>query len=531
MLSSICRNRRFALALLLCTLPLLGQRGGQSASLAEPFHFRFMGPAVGNRISAAAGIAGDPSTYYVGAASGGVWKSTDGGVRWTPIFDDQPAQAIGALAIAPSDSKIIWAGTGEAWAIRDVDMMGDGIYKSTDAGKTWTNMGLKETGRIGRIVVHPSNPNIVFACALGRLTGPQQERGVYRSTDGGRNWTRVLFADANTGCSGLAMDPHNPDMLFAGMWQAEMHTYAMFSGGPGSGVYVSHDGGATWKRLEGHGLPHAPVGKIDVAIAPTNSRARLRADSDRRPGLALALRRRRRKLDRRKLGSVADRPRGLLHSRRRLTVQRGRSAGGQQQLPHFHRRRQNISRGPLGRRHARHLDRPGQRQSHPGDARRRNVHDHRSRQDFHDASRFRSGRCITSPSTATSLITSTETCRTMAPCAAPATSPEVRRTGHRLSERLPARDWHHSRSLGPQPGRLRIRLHYPRPHGYEYRMGHLLRRRSDALRCPHQDGAIRQPLAAHARLGAQQSEVPLSLDASAGRSTRSTTTPCITAAR
>ncbi len=244
----------------------------QNASLAENFRFRFMGPAVGNRISAAAGIPGDPSTYYVGAASGGIWKSTDGGVRWTPLFDDQTAQAIGALAVAPSDSKIIWAGTGEAWAIRDVDMMGDGIYKSVDAGKTWTHMGLDETGRIGRIVVHPSNPDIVFACALGRLTGPQQERGVYRSTDGGKTWTRVLFADANTGCSGLAMDPHDPNVLFAGMWQAEMHTYAMFSGGPGSGVYVSHDGGSTWKRLEGHGLPHSPVGKIDVAVAPTNSR-------------------------------------------------------------------------------------------------------------------------------------------------------------------------------------------------------------------------------------------------------------------
>ncbi len=259
------------LAVFCLAAPLLAQRGGQ-ASIIENFRFRFMGPAVGNRISAAAGIPGDPSTYYVGAASGGVWKSTDGGVRWAPLFDDQPAQAIGALAVAPSNTKIVWAGTGEAWAIRDVDMMGDGIYKSTDAGKTWMNMGLAETGRIGRIVIHPSNPDIVFACALGRLTGPQQERGVYRSTDGGKNWTRVLFADANTGCSGLAMDVHDPNILFAGMWQAEMHTYAMFSGGPGSGVYLSHDGGSTWKRLEGHGLPHSPVGKIDVAIAPTNSR-------------------------------------------------------------------------------------------------------------------------------------------------------------------------------------------------------------------------------------------------------------------
>ncbi|HEV2687922.1 MAG TPA: sialidase, partial [Bryobacteraceae bacterium] len=178
--------------------------------------------------------------------------------------------AIGALAVAPSDHKTIWAGTGEAWAIRDSDMMGDGIYKSTDSGATWTHMGLDETGRIGRIIVHPTNPDIVFACALGRLTGPQQERGVYRTMNGGKTWDRVLFADPNTGCSGLAMDAHNPRVLFAGMWQVEMHTYGMFSGGPSSAVYVSRDGGTKWTRIEGRGLPKPPIGKIDVAIAPTN---------------------------------------------------------------------------------------------------------------------------------------------------------------------------------------------------------------------------------------------------------------------
>ena len=229
-----------------------------------------MGPAVGNRISAAAGIPGDPNTYYAGAASGGVWKSTDGAKNWTPIFDSQPVQAIGSLAVSASDHKIVWAGTGEAFAIRDSDMMGDGVYKSIDAGQTWTHMGLDETGRIGAMVIHPANPDIVFACALGRTTGPQEERGVFRSTDGGKTWQRVLFADPNTGCSGLAMDPHNPRVLFAGMWQVEMHTYAMFSGGPGSGVYVSRDGGSTWKRIEGHGMPKSPVGKIDVAVAPSN---------------------------------------------------------------------------------------------------------------------------------------------------------------------------------------------------------------------------------------------------------------------
>jgi hypothetical protein len=132
-------------------------------------------------------------------------------------------------------------------------------------------MGLQETGRIGRIVVHPSNPDIVFACALGRVTGPQQERGIYRTMDGGQHWERVLFAGENVGCSGLSMDAHNSRTLFAGMWQVEMHTWGEFSGGPSSGVYVSRDGGTKWTRIEEHGLPHAPVGKIDVAVAPTNS--------------------------------------------------------------------------------------------------------------------------------------------------------------------------------------------------------------------------------------------------------------------
>ena len=253
-----------------CALPSYAQRrrgeGGQ-----EGFRFRFIGPTVGNRVAAVAGVSGDPNVYYAGAASGGVWKTTDGGARWLPIFDKEPVAAIGALAVAPSDPNVVWAGTGEAWAIRDSDVMGNGVYKSTDAGKTWTHMGLDATGRIGRVIVNPRDANNVFVCALGRTTGPQQERGVYRTTDGGKNWERVLFVDENTGCSGLAMDPQNPDVLFAGTWQVVMHTYGELSGGPGSGVYVSHDGGTKWTRIEGHGMPKPPVGKIDVAVAPTDS--------------------------------------------------------------------------------------------------------------------------------------------------------------------------------------------------------------------------------------------------------------------
>ena len=208
-----------------------------------------MGPSVGNRIAAVAGVTGDPTIYYAGAASGGVWKSTDSGATFTPVFDGQRVAAIGALAVAATDPNIVWAGTGEAWVIRPSDVIGDGIYKSTDAGATWTRMGLEETGRIGRVIVHPADPNIVYACALGRTTGPQQERGVYKTTDGGRSWNRVLFVDTNTGCSGLSMDARNPEVLFAGTWQVEMHPWAMLSGGPGSGIHVTRDGGATWTRV------------------------------------------------------------------------------------------------------------------------------------------------------------------------------------------------------------------------------------------------------------------------------------------
>ncbi len=262
-----------ATALMAAPSPSLAQRGGGrgQAPEPEPLRWRSVGPSVGNRIASVAGVPGDPNIYYAGAASGGIWKSTDGGTTFAPIFDDQPVAAIGALAVAPSDSRVVWAGTGEAWAIRDSDVMGDGAYKSTDAGATWQHVGLDQTGRIGRIVIHPTNPDIVYVCALGRATGPQKERGVFMTTDGGRSWKTSLFADENTGCSGLAMDPKDPNVLFAGMWQVEMHTWAMFSGGPGSAIYTSRDGGATWKKVSHPGLPKSPVGKIDVAIAPADS--------------------------------------------------------------------------------------------------------------------------------------------------------------------------------------------------------------------------------------------------------------------
>lgn len=270
----LCPTLALWTVLLAAAHPVWGQGyapPGMRVSTPGVLNWEYVGPESSGRFSSVAGLPGDTTTYYLGAASGGVWKTTDAGKTFAPVFDDQPVQAIGALAVARSAPNIVWAGTGEAFAIRDADIMGDGVYKSTDAGATWRHMGLGETGRIGRILVDPADPNIVFVCALGRTTGPQQERGVFRTIDGGVNWKRVLFVDENTGCSGLSMDPKNSKVLFAGTWDVVMHTWAMNSGGPGSGVFVTRDGGDKWERVGPKaGMPKSPVGKIDVAVAPSN---------------------------------------------------------------------------------------------------------------------------------------------------------------------------------------------------------------------------------------------------------------------
>lgn len=244
--------------------------GGAQVQPVEPLRFRYMGPTPAGRIASVVGVPGDPTTYYLGNASGGVWKSTDSGATFVPVFDEMPVQAIGALALSASDHNQVWAGTGEGWVIRPSDVMGDGVYKSIDAGKTWTHMGLRDTGRIGRIIVHPADPNIVYVCAVGRANGPQQERGVFKTVDGGKTWTHSLFVNQDTGCSGLSMDAKNPNILIAGAWQLVQRTWQQYSGGPGSAVYMTKDAGATWKKVE-NGMPRSPLGKIDVAIAPSDS--------------------------------------------------------------------------------------------------------------------------------------------------------------------------------------------------------------------------------------------------------------------
>jgi photosystem II stability/assembly factor-like uncharacterized protein len=237
--------------------------------LFSPLKYRHIGPP-GNRLAAVAGIPGEPNVIYAGAASGGLWKTTDGGTHWESIFDDQEVSSVSALAVAATDPNVVWAGTGETF-IRSNISIGNGIYKSTDAGKDWHHMGLEATGRIGRVIIDPRDPNIVFAAAMGHSYGPQQERGVYRTLDGGVTWERVLFVDEETGASDIAMDPNNPRILFAGMWRLEIRTWGRNSGSTNAGIFKSTDGGSTWKRLEGNGLPTTTTGKIGLAIAPSNS--------------------------------------------------------------------------------------------------------------------------------------------------------------------------------------------------------------------------------------------------------------------
>ena len=230
--------------------------------------YRSIGPAAGGRVSRAAGVPGDPNTYYLAAASGGVWKSTDGGTSWKSVFDDQPVASIGSLAIAPSSPNVVYVGSGEA-NIRGNVAEGNGIYKTIDGGKNWTHVW-KQRGQIGTMVVHPANPDIAFAAVLGRPFGANSERGVYRTRDGGKSWEQVLKKDSDSGASDIAMDPTNPAILFAGFWQARRTPWDLTSGGPGSGLYVSRDGGDTWKPLTKSGLPDGPWGKVGVAIAPSD---------------------------------------------------------------------------------------------------------------------------------------------------------------------------------------------------------------------------------------------------------------------
>ncbi|HMD99937.1 MAG TPA: hypothetical protein VKM93_21740 [Terriglobia bacterium] len=230
------------------------------------FEARAIGPAaMGGRIAAIDAVGDQRLTIYVGTASGGVWKSVDGGVTFKPIFDKQPTQSIGAVTVDPSNEKTVWVGTGESW-MRNSVSVGTGVYRTRDSGDNWDFVGLPDSEHIARIIVHPKDSNTVFVCASGHLWNSNPERGVFKTTDGGKTWSKALFVNDDTGCADLALDPENAQVLYAGMWQFRRTPYSFTSGGPGSGLFKSTDGGATWHPVR-KGLPDGILGRIGLSVS------------------------------------------------------------------------------------------------------------------------------------------------------------------------------------------------------------------------------------------------------------------------
>src|SRR5713226_405904 len=241
-----------------------------SPSQYSEMKWRMIGPFRGGKVNAVAGVPGNAGVYYFGANGGGVWKTTDGGTVWKPIFDEQAVASIGALALAPSNPNIIYVGSGENNLYSDITY-GNGAYKSTDAGGTWQHLGLEETRHIARILVDPRNPDIVLAAAMGHSFGPNEERGVFRSADGGRTWKKVLYKDNVTGAVDLCFEPGNPRVVYATLWHGiRKPGQKGTSFGPGSGLYKSTDEGITWTQITGSGLPAGDWGRSGVAAAPGN---------------------------------------------------------------------------------------------------------------------------------------------------------------------------------------------------------------------------------------------------------------------
>ncbi len=242
--------------------------------------WRMIGPFRGGRVAAVAGAPGNARTYYFGSVGGGVWKTTNAGTTWSPVFDQQDIASIGAIAVAPSNPSVVYVGTGEA-DIRSQIGFGDGVYKSTDAGKTWKNVGLRDTRQIAKILVDPRNPNLVYVAALGHAYGPNPERGVFRSTNGGETWQKVLFTSPEMGAVDLAWDPANSKVIFATLWNGRRPPWSVYAAieGPGSGLWKSVDSGEHWNQLTGHGLPEAQWRRSGVAVAKGGQRVYVVVDT------------------------------------------------------------------------------------------------------------------------------------------------------------------------------------------------------------------------------------------------------------
>ena len=266
-----CWPVAMALVFVLLALPLAAQ--SVPPQLYNGLKWRLIGPFRGGRVVAVAGVPGSSTTFYFGAVNGGIWKTTDAGVVWKPIFDGQQVASIGALAVAPSDPKVIYAGTGES-DIRSDLASGDGVYKSTDGGQTWANIGLRDSRQISRIVIDSRHAEIAYVGVLGHAYSPNSERGVYKTVDGGASWTKVLDAGPKIGVSDLAMAMDNPDILFAGMWEAQRPPWSTYGPveGPGGALYRSKDGGKSWTHLTGHGLPEDNWGRVGVTVSPDGKR-------------------------------------------------------------------------------------------------------------------------------------------------------------------------------------------------------------------------------------------------------------------
>ena len=282
----LCIPSSLLLLIFICSTltPLPAQ--SVSPDLFSGLKWRLIGPFRGGRAVAAAGVRGDPNTFYFGAVDGGIWKTTNAGITWTPIFDQQSVASIGAIAVAPSDPKTIYVGTGES-DIRSDLASGDGVYRSTDGGTTWENIGLRDTRQISRIVVDPQSANVVYVGALGHAYGPNDERGVFKSTDAGEHWTKVLDQGAETGIADLAIATDHPSILFAATWHTHRPPWSTYApiDAAGSGIFRSRDGGNSWTRLGGSGLPDGDWGRPAVAVSPDGKRVYALIDDGKKSGL------------------------------------------------------------------------------------------------------------------------------------------------------------------------------------------------------------------------------------------------------